>query len=68
MLDIEYSSTFIKTLDTIYLATGGRLLAWPQPGNVTVPDSQSVNKPYLDLINRLLQLDITSPTQVLHMS
>lgn len=66
MLDTEYSSTFINPLDTTYFATGGRPPTWSQPGNVTVPDSQSENEPYLDLINHLLQLD--NPPQVLSMS
>lgn len=66
MLDLEYSSTFIAPLDTTYYATGGRPPTWSQPGNVTVPDSQSENEPYLDLINHLLQLD--DPPQVLSMS
>lgn len=66
MLDTEYSSTFINPLDTTYFATGGRPPTWSQPGNVTVPDSQSENEPYLDLINHLLQLD--DPPQVLSMS
>lgn len=66
MLDTEYSATFINPLDTTYFATGGRPPTWSQPGNVTVPDSQSENEPYLDLINHILQLD--DPPQVLSMS
>lgn len=66
MLDTEYSSTFINPLDTIYIATGGRPPTWSQPGNATVPDAQSENEPYLDLIAHLLGLD--DPPQVLSMS
>lgn len=66
MLDIGYSSVFINPLDTIFFSTGGRPPTWSQPGNVSVPESESENEPYLDLINYLLAMD--DPPQVLSMS
>ncbi|KUI65689.1 Tripeptidyl-peptidase sed2 [Cytospora mali] len=66
MLDIGYSSTFIIPLDTTFFSTGGSPPTWSQPGNVSVPASQSENEPYLDLINYLLAMD--DPPQVISMS
>ncbi|ROV86868.1 hypothetical protein VMCG_10799 [Cytospora schulzeri] len=66
MLDLEYSSVFTNPLDTIFFSTGGRPPTWSQPGNVSVPASDSENEPYLDLINYLLAMD--NPPQVLSMS
>ncbi|ELQ34949.1 tripeptidyl-peptidase 1 [Pyricularia oryzae Y34] len=56
-LDLEYTSSFTGPLNVTYYMVGGRPPTWKQPGNITVPESESDQEPYLEFLDFLLSRD-----------
>ncbi|KAH7325634.1 tripeptidyl-peptidase 1 [Stachybotrys elegans] len=55
MLDLEYTTAFTGPLKVSYYSVGGRPPTLSQPGNISVPASESENEPYLEFLDYLLE-------------